>query len=81
MICLTKQTFSCCYTSQHEIFHHISPKNLQRYVDEFAARHNIREHDTITMMETIVLGMFGKPLMYRDLVHGQIENGGGITTC
>ena len=54
----------------HGTFHHMSRKHLQRYVNEFAGRHNIREHDTIVMMEMIVSGLFGKRLMYGDLVHG-----------
>ena len=28
-------------------YHHFSVKHLQRYVDEFAARHAVRELDTI----------------------------------
>ena len=35
-------------------FHKISPKHLQRYVNEFATRHNTREEDTIAMMEKTV---------------------------
>ena len=29
-------------------FHKISPKHLDRYIQEFAARHNLREEDTST---------------------------------
>ena len=28
-------------------FHKLSPKHLDRYVQEFAGKHNLREHDTI----------------------------------
>ena len=28
-------------------FHHISPKHLHRYIDEFSGRHNDRSSDTI----------------------------------
>ena len=49
-------------------FHKLSAKHLQRYVNEFAGRHNIREMDTIRQMEHIVAAMVGKRLMYRDLV-------------
>ena len=52
----------------HGTFHHISPKHLQRYVSEFAAKHNIRDRDTIDQMNAVVAGMVGKRLMYRDLV-------------
>ena len=33
-------------------FHKISPKHLDRYVQEFAGKHNIREADTIKQMES-----------------------------
>ena len=49
------------------VYHKISAKHLQRYVDEFAGRHGIRERDTIDQMQSIVVGMVGKRLMHRDL--------------
>ena len=49
-------------------FHRMSPKHLQRYVDEFAARHNIRDFDTIDQMGWVARSMAGKRLMYRDLI-------------
>lgn len=52
----------------HGIFHQISPKHLDRYVGEFAGRHNAREFDTIDQMENIVIGMVGKRLRYQDLI-------------
>ena len=51
-------------------YHKISPKHLQRYIDEFAGKHGIRDLDTIDQMESVVAGMVGKRLMYRDLVAG-----------
>ena len=48
-------------------FHKLSAKHLQRYVNEFAGRHNIREMDTIRQMEEVVARMVGRRLMYRDL--------------
>ena len=53
-------------------FHRMSPKHLQRYVDEFAGRHNIRDFDTIDQMSHVARSMAGKRLMYRDLIspHG-----------
>ena len=48
-------------------FHKISHKHLQRYATEFAGRHNIRSCDTVRQMESIVQGMVGKKLTYRDL--------------
>ena len=52
----------------HGTFHHISPKHLHRYVDEFATRHNMRDRDTIDMMAETVARMDGKRLTYRELV-------------
>ena len=48
-------------------FHKLSPKHLDRYVQEFAGRHSLREQDTIDMMGAVVLGMDGKRLKYEDL--------------
>ena len=52
----------------HGTFHHISPKHLHRYVNEFVTRHNMRSSDTDAMMAETVARMAGKRLMYRDLV-------------
>ena len=52
----------------HGTFHHISPKHLHRYVNEFATRHNMRPKDTEAMMAETVSRMVGKRLMYRDIV-------------
>lgn len=49
-------------------FHRLSPKHLQRYVDEFAGRHNLRDLDTDMQMQTIVAGLVGRTLLYRDLI-------------
>ena len=49
-------------------FHKFSPKHLDRYVSEFAGRHNIREHDTLDQMDAVASGMDGKRLRYRDLI-------------
>ena len=46
----------------------MSKKHFERYVSEFAGRHNIRSMDTINQMESVVLGMHGKRLRYQDLV-------------
>ena len=53
-------------------FHKMSPKHLNRYVREFAGKHNIRSEDTIDQMRTVVAGLVGRNLLYRDLI---AENG------
>ena len=54
----------------HGIYHRMSPKHLQRYVNEFAGRHNIRDLDTLDQMRDAVARMIGRRLMYRDLTKG-----------
>ena len=49
-------------------FHKISPKHMDRYVQEFAARHNLREADTIEIMGAVADGGIGKRLRYRELI-------------
>ena len=49
-------------------FHKISPKHLNRYVQEFAGKHNVRERDTLDIMRHVVAGLVGKRLMYRQLI-------------
>ena len=49
-------------------YHRMSEKHLQRYVNEFSGRHNMRRMDTIDQMASVVKGMDGKRLRYRDLV-------------
>ena len=50
------------------VCHKLSAKHLQRYVNEFAGRQNIRDKDTIDQMRDVVCGLVGKRLLYRDLV-------------
>ena len=51
----------------HGTYHRMSPKHLQRYVNEFAGRHNVRDRDTIEQMCRLACGLFGRRLKYRDL--------------
>ena len=49
-------------------FHKISPKHLDRYVTEFAGRHNARQFDTLVQMGEIARGMMARRLKYADLI-------------
>ena len=49
-------------------FHKLSPKHLDRYVKEFAGRHNVREQDTIDQLGSMRDGMDGKRLTYKALI-------------
>ena len=49
-------------------FHKISPKHLDRYVAEFAGRHNDRHSGTEQQMRNLVEGMSGRRLRYPDLI-------------
>ena len=49
------------------IYHWMSQKHLDRYVQEFAGRHNIRDLDTIEQMNAVARGLERKRLRYRDL--------------
>jgi hypothetical protein len=50
------------------VYHKISPKHLNRYVNEFSGRHNDRKADTEDQMARVVTGMEGKRLRYYELV-------------
>ena len=49
-------------------YHHFSAKHLQRYVNEFAGRHNVRPLDTEEQMSALVVNGVGKRLRYADLI-------------
>ena len=49
-------------------FHRLSPKHLDRYIQEFSARHNLRQLDTIDQMRAMVMAVVGHRLLYRDLI-------------
>ena len=52
----------------HGTFHKMSVKHLNRYVNEFSGRHNIRSLDTIEQMQKVFTGMEDKRLRYKDLI-------------
>lgn len=53
-------------------FHKLSPKHLNRCVQEFAGLHNLRRLDTLDQMRTVVARLAGRTLPYRLLV---VDNG------
>ena len=54
----------------HGTYHCMSPRHLQRYVNEFNGRHNIRPLDTLQQMRAIVRGLEDRRLRYRELAAG-----------
>ena len=48
-------------------FHKLSPKHLNRYVNEFAGKHNCRESGTPDQMREVVSRLMGRTLGYRRL--------------
>ena len=49
-------------------FHKLSPKHLNRYVQEFVAKHNMRDSGTLAQMRDTVARLVGRNLLYRDLI-------------
>ena len=49
-------------------FHKISPKHLDRYVQEFVGKHNVRMSGTLVQMRDTVARLVGRNLLYRDLI-------------
>jgi transposase-like protein len=50
------------------IYHRMSVKHLQKYIDEFANRANVRPLDTIDQINLTLKGLVGKRLTYQDLI-------------
>ena len=50
------------------IYLKMSPKHRDRYIREFAGKHNVREADAAAQMRHLTAALVGKRLMYRDLI-------------
>ncbi len=71
------ESFRSMMERGHDGIHHrMGPKHLQRYVDGFAGRHNVRNADTIRQMESIVTGMVGRKPTYERLIADNGLSGG-----
>ena len=62
-------------------FHKMSPKHLDRYVPEFAGRHNVRSRDTIDQMKSVRSGMDYKRLPYKMLIRDNRLPSGARASC
>ena len=51
----------------HGVYHHISEKHLNRYIGQFAGKHNIRELDTIDQMKSIAQSTAGERCKLHEL--------------
>ncbi len=58
----------CSSVDSSASYHRMSPKHLNRYVQEFSGRHNNRSFDTIDQMSAMVRGMCNKTLTYKELI-------------
>jgi len=50
----------------HGVYHHMSPKHVDRYVNEFTGRHNIRKIDTELQIAGMMWSMENKRLRYQE---------------
>lgn len=55
------------------VYHKMSVKHLQKYIDEFSNRHNIRPMHTLDQVNATIAGLAGKRLKYKELI-----NEGGV---
>ena len=50
------------------VYHKMSPKHLNRYVRQFAGKHNLRPLDTMDQLRAVAAALVGKPLPYAELI-------------
>lgn len=51
------------------IYHRMSVKHLQKYIDEFSNRNNVRPMDTMDQINATINGLVGKRLTYKELIN------------
>lgn len=49
------------------VYHKMSGKHMQRYADEFAAKNNLRDLDTLDQMIALVRAMGSRRLTWEEL--------------
>ena len=59
------------------VYHQMSEKHLQRYVDEYVGRHNGRQERTMEQISGVVQSMLGKRLKYRELTEEKVIDNRG----
>lgn len=51
------------------IYHHMSPKHLHRYINEFSFRHNTAQSGTMAFIDMTIEKMLNRRLTYKELIH------------
>ncbi len=71
------ESFWAMFKRSHKgTYHKMSPKHLQKYVDEFVWRQNNRPLDMAKIMSELVKGLIGKRLTYQNLTREGLYNAG-----
>lgn len=51
------------------IYHHMSPRHLHRYINEFSFRHNTAKAGTMAFIDMTIEKMINRRLTYKELIH------------